>query len=108
MFKKKEIIPFRDFMNRSFKKEQKQAKLFSIEPISPIAFFHMAQPLVHTYVALGILGGLTIGAVLLERYLVQNDYITAGKFVSDGLYHGLRIGSIGFIVYVFIRVVRMF
>ncbi|MDY4290308.1 hypothetical protein [Bacillus paranthracis] len=54
MFRKKEIIPFRDFMNGSFKKQQKQTKLLSIEPISPIAFFHMAQPLVHTYVALGI------------------------------------------------------
>lgn len=102
MFKRKEIIPFRDFMNQSYKK-QKQVRAFSLEPLSP-----MAQPLVHTYVALGVLGGLTIGAVLLERYLIQNDYISAAKFVSEGLHHGMRIGGIGFVAYVFIRIVTMF
>ncbi|MGE1025182.1 hypothetical protein [Bacillus cereus group sp. BfR-BA-01489] len=107
MFKRKEIIPFRDFMNQSYKK-QKQVRAFSLEPLSPMAFFHMSQPLVHTYVALGVLGGLTIGAVLLERYLIQNDYISAAKFVSEGLHHGIRIGGIGFVAYVFIRIVIMF
>ena len=63
-------------MNQSYKK-QKQVRAFSLEPLSPMAFFHMSQPLVHTYVALGVLGGLTIGAVLLEKYLIQNDYISA-------------------------------
>ncbi|HDW3056233.1 TPA: hypothetical protein RMI67_003915 [Bacillus cereus] len=107
MFKRKEIIPFRDFMNQSYKK-QKQVRAFSLEPLSPMAFFHMYQPLVHTYVALGVLGGLTIGAVLLERYLIQNDYISAAKFVSEGLHQGIRIGGIGFVAYVFIRIVTMF
>lgn len=107
MISKKETIPFRSFMDQSYKKK-KQLKVYSIGPVSPLAFFHMSQPLVHTYVALGLLGGLTIGAVLLEKYLVRNDYIFQAKLVSEGLYHGIRIGAIGFIAYVFIRIVTMF
>lgn len=107
MFQKKQVIPFRSFMDQSYKKK-KQTKVYSIGPISPLAFFHMSQPFVHTYVALGLLGGLTIGAVLLEKYLVRNDYIFQAKLVSEGLYHGIRIGGIGFIAYVFIRIVTMF
>jgi hypothetical protein len=106
MFKRKETISFQSFMNQSYKKK-KQTKIYSIGYISPLAFFHMSQPLVHTYLALGILGGLTIGAVLLEKYLVRNDHMFPAKLVSEGLYYGVRIGVIGFIGYVFIRILMM-
>ena len=53
------------------------------------------------------MGAVLIGAVLLERYLVQNDYVSA-KLLSDGIHYGVRIGGIGFIGYTFIRIVIMF
>ena len=106
MLNRKETISFQAFMDQSYKKK-KQTKIFSVGPISPFAFFHMSSPLVHTYVALGIVGGLTIGAVLLEKYLVRNDHMFPAKLVSEGLYYGVRIGGIGFIGYVFIRILMM-
>ena len=106
MLKRKETISFQAFMDQSYKKK-KQTKIYSIGPISPFAFFHMSSPLIHTYVALGIVGGLTIGAVLLEKYLVRNDYVFASNLLSNSLYYGVRIGGIGLIGYVFIRILLM-
>lgn len=103
MLNRKEIISFQAFIDQSYKKK-KQIKIYGIGPISPFTFLHMSSPLVQTYVALGIVGGLTIGAVLLEKYLVRNDYVFVSKILSNGLYYGLRIGGIGFIGYVFIRI----
>ena len=37
----------------------------------------MSDSVIHTYLALGVMGAVLIGAVLLERYLVQNDYVSA-------------------------------
>ena len=67
----------------------------------------MSDSVIHTYLALGVMGAVLIGAVLLERYLVQNDYVSA-KLLSDGIHYGVRIGGIGFIGYTFIRIVIMF
>ena len=49
---------------------------------SPLAFLHMSDSVIHTYLALGVMGAVLIGAVLLERYLVQNDYVSANKLLS--------------------------
>lgn len=61
-----------------------------------------------TFISLGALGVTTIGGVMLEKHLVKNDYVAAARFVSDGMYHGMRIGGVCFIGYVFIRIVMMF
>jgi len=68
----------------------------------------MSDQLLHTYIALGVMGTISIGAVMLEKYLVRNDYISAAKFVSEGIYHGMRIGGVCLIGYVFIRILMMF
>ena len=75
---------------------------------SPLAFLHMSDSVIHTYLALGVMGTVLIGAVLLERYLVQNDHVSAAKLLSDGIHYGVRIGGIGFIGYAFLRIVIMF
>lgn len=106
MFSKKEVIPFRSFMEQSYKKK-KRVHLYSIGPMSPFAFFHMSQPIANTYIALGIIGGVTIGAVLLEKYLVRNDHVFAATLVSNSLYYGMRLGGIGLIGYVLIRIFIM-
>lgn len=54
------------------------------------------------------MGTVLVGAVMLEKYLVRHDYISVAKFVSEGIYHGMRIGGICLIGYVFIRIVIMF
>ena len=61
-----------------------------------------------TFISLGALGVTTIGGALLEKYLVKNDHVTAAKIVSDGIYHGIRIGGVCFIGYVFIKILIMF
>lgn len=61
-----------------------------------------------TFISLGALGTITIGGVMLEKYLVKNDHVAAAKFVSEGLYQGMRIGGVCFIAYAFIRIVIMF
>ncbi|MBJ7987952.1 hypothetical protein [Bacillus cereus] len=61
-----------------------------------------------TFISLGALGVTTIGGVMLEKHLVKNDHVAAARFVSDGMYHGMRIGGVCFIGYVFIRFVMMF
>ncbi|MGE6553243.1 hypothetical protein ACQKFK_31320 [Bacillus mycoides] len=106
MFSKKEVIPFRSFMDRSYK--DKIPKIRKYNSISPLAFLHMSDSILNTYLALGVMGTVLIGAVLLEKYLVKNDHVSASKFVSDGIYHGTRIGGVCFIGYVFIRIVMMF
>ena len=60
---------------------------------SPLAFLHMSDSMIHTYFALGVMGTVLIGAVLLEKYLVQNDYVLATKLLSDGIHYGMRIGE---------------
>ena len=76
---------------------------------SPLAFLHMSDSVIHTYLALGVMGAVLIGAVLLERYLVQNDYVSAAKLLSDGIHYGVRIGeSDSSAMYLFIRIVIMF
>ena len=63
--------------------------------------------MIHTYLALGVMGTVLIGAVLLEKYLVQKDYVFT-KLLSDGIHYGVRMGGIGFIGYAFLRIVIMF
>ncbi|MEW4153383.1 hypothetical protein [Bacillus thuringiensis] len=106
MWGTKQIIPFRDFMSGSYKKKEIQIKKYHAG--SPLAFLHMSDSMIHTYVALGVMGTVLIGAVLLEKYLVQNDYVLAAKLLSDGIHYGVRIGGIGFIGYACIRIVIMF
>lgn len=61
-----------------------------------------------TFISLGALGVTTIGGVILEKHLVKNDHVAAAKLLSDGMYHGMRIGGAGFIGYVFIKILIMF
>ncbi|QWH31814.1 hypothetical protein [Bacillus mycoides] len=61
-----------------------------------------------TFISLGVLGVTTIGGVLLEKHLVKNDRVAAAKLLSDGMYHGMRIGGVCFIGYVFIKILIMF
>ena len=106
MFTRKQVISFRDFMSGSYKK--KAQKIQRYHSLSPLAFVHMSDPILNTYLVLGIMGTVLIGAVLLEKYLVQKDYVLAAKLLSDGIHYGVRIGGVGFIGYVFIRIVIMF
>lgn len=61
-----------------------------------------------TFISLGALGVTTIGGAILEKHLVKNDYVAAAKLLSDGMYHGMRIGGVCFIGYVFIKILIMF
>ena len=88
--------------------QKKEIQIQKYHAGSPLAFLHMSDSVIHTYLALGVMGAVLIGAVLLERYLVQNDYVSAAKLLSDGIHYGVRIGGIGFIGYTFIRIVIMF
>lgn len=106
MWGTKQIIPFRDFMSGSYKKKEIQIQKYHAG--SPLAFLHMSDSVIHTYLALGVMGTVLIGAVLLERYLVQNDHVSAAKLLSDGIHYGVRMGGIGFIGYAFLRIVIMF
>ncbi|MBG9938562.1 MULTISPECIES: hypothetical protein [Bacillus] len=106
MFMKKQAIPFRDFMSESYKKKEMQIQKY--HAWSPLAFLHMSDAIVNTYLALGVTGGVLIGGVLLEKYLVQNDSIAAAKLCSDVMYYGVKLGGVGFIAYIFIRIVIMF
>ncbi|HDR6318335.1 TPA: hypothetical protein QCU53_005189 [Bacillus thuringiensis] len=106
MFIRKQVIPFRSFMDGSYK--NKAPKIRKYNSISPLAFLHMSDAIMNTYLALGVMGSVLIGTVLLETYLVKNDHVSAAKFVSDGIYHGMRIGGVVLVGYVFIRIVIMF
>ncbi|PGB21664.1 hypothetical protein COM06_29990 [Bacillus toyonensis] len=64
--------------------------------------------MVTTFISLGALGVTTIGGAILEKYLVKNDHVAAAKLLSDGMYHGMRIGGVCFIGYVFIKILIMF
>ncbi|MGQ8826953.1 MULTISPECIES: hypothetical protein [Bacillus cereus group] len=61
-----------------------------------------------TFISLGALGTITIGGAILEKHLVKNDHVAAAKLLSDGMYHGMRIGGVCFIGYVFIKILIMF
>ncbi|WP_259418166.1 hypothetical protein [Bacillus toyonensis] len=61
-----------------------------------------------TFISLGVLGATTIGGAILEKHLVKNDHVAAAKLLSDGMYHGMRIGGGCFIGYVFIKILIMF
>ena len=102
----KETISLHEFMYRSY--EEKEKKIRKCNSLNPFAFLHMSDQVLNTYIALGVMGTVLIGAVMLEKYLVRHDYISAAKFVSEGIYHGMRIGGICLIGYVFIRIVIMF
>ncbi|MBD5798393.1 hypothetical protein BHU24_05210 [Bacillus pseudomycoides] len=106
MFTRKQVIPFRSFVDGSYKIEEKKTRKYN--SLSPLAFLHMSDQIINTYLALGVMGTVLIGAVLLEKYLVKNDHVSAAKFISDGIYHGMRIGGVCLIGYVFIRIVIMF
>ncbi|HHY2677491.1 hypothetical protein [Bacillus toyonensis] len=64
--------------------------------------------MVTTIISLGVLGATTIGGAILEKHLVKNDHVAAAKLLSDGMYHGMRIGGVCFIGYVFIKILIMF
>ena len=57
--------------------QKKEIQIQKYHAGSPLAFLHMFDSVIHTYLALGVMGAVLIGAVLLERYLVQNDYVSA-------------------------------
>lgn len=61
-----------------------------------------------TFISLGALGVTTIGGAILEKHLVKNDHVAVAKLLSDGMYHGMRIGGVCFIGYVFIKILIMF
>ncbi|MHA7108468.1 hypothetical protein ACW0JX_29350 (plasmid) [Bacillus sp. C-3-6] len=61
-----------------------------------------------TFISLGVLGATTISGAILEKHLVKNDHVAAAKLLSDGMYHGMRIGGVCFIGYVFIKILIMF
>ncbi|ENB4264228.1 hypothetical protein ABHP49_005425 [Bacillus cereus] len=61
-----------------------------------------------TFISLGVLGATTIGGAILEKHLVKNDHVTAAKLLSEGMYHGMRVGGVCFIGYVFIKILIMF
>ncbi|WP_336992281.1 hypothetical protein [Bacillus toyonensis] len=102
----KETISFHECMDRSY--EDKEKKIRKYNSLSPFAFLHMSDQVFNTYITLGVMGTVLIGAVMLEKYLVRHDYISAAKFVSEGIYYGMRIGGVCLIGYVFIRIVTMF
>ncbi|MCU5343217.1 hypothetical protein OCA10_29375 [Bacillus cereus] len=106
MRSRKETIPFREFMDRSYKDKEKNIRKYN--SLSPFAFLHMSDQVLHTYIGLGVMGMILIGAVVLEKYLVRQDYISAAKFVSEVLYHGTRISGVCLIGYIFVRIVIMF
>ncbi|PHD85462.1 hypothetical protein [Bacillus toyonensis] len=64
--------------------------------------------MVTTFISLGVLGATTIGGAILEKHLVKNDHVVAAKLLSSGMYHGMRIGGVCFIGYVFIKILNMF
>ncbi|KMP50464.1 hypothetical protein [Bacillus cereus] len=103
---RKETISFRECMNRSY--EEKEKKIHKYNSVSPFAFLHMSDQVLHTYISLGVMGTVLIGAVILEKYLVRHDHISAAKFISEGIYYGMRIGGVCLIGYVFIRILIMF
>ncbi|WP_242281158.1 hypothetical protein [Bacillus cereus group sp. BfR-BA-01347] len=106
MFARKQVIPFRSFLDGTYKNREQQIQKYN--SISPLAFFHMSDQMINTYIATGAIGVVLIGSVLLEKYLVRKDYIVAAKFVSDGVFHGTRIIGICLIGYLLIRTVIMF
>lgn len=61
-----------------------------------------------TFISLGALGITTIGGAILEKHLVKNDHVAVAKLLSDGMHHGMRIGGVCFIGYVFIKILIMF
>ncbi|HDR7659077.1 MULTISPECIES: hypothetical protein [Bacillus] len=103
---RKERIFFRKFIDRSYKDKENTIRKYN--SLSPFAFFHMSDQVLNTYIALGIMGTVLIGAVLLEKYLVQNEHILAAKVVSGSIYYGMRIGGVCLIGYAFVRIVIMF
>lgn len=106
MFTRKQVIPFYSFVDESYKNSERQVKKYN--SISPFAFLHMSDQMIGTYIAVGAIGSVLIGAVLLEKYLVRKDYITEAKFISDVIFHGTRISGICLIGYLFIRTIIMF
>lgn len=106
MFTRKQVIPFRSFVDESYKNSERQVK--KNNSISPFAFLHMSDQMIGTYIAVGAIGSVLIGAVLLEKYLVRKDYITEAKFISDVIFHGTRISGICLIGYFLIRTIIMF
>ncbi|PFB57213.1 hypothetical protein [Bacillus cereus] len=103
---RKERIFFRKFIDRSYKIKEKTIRKYN--SLSPFAFFHMSEQVLNTYIGLGVMGTVLIGAVLLEKHLVQNDHIFAAKFLSESIYYGMRIGGVCLIGYAFFRIVIMF
>ncbi|MCU5662689.1 hypothetical protein OCB16_26425 [Bacillus cereus] len=106
MLTRKQVIPFCFFVDESYKDSERKVKKFN--SISPLAFLHMSDQMIGTYIAFGAIGSILIGAVLLERYLVRRDYITEAKFVSDVIFHGTRISGTCLIGYLLIRTIIMF
>ncbi|WP_306008428.1 hypothetical protein [Bacillus sp. MMSF_3353] len=103
---RKERIFFRKFIDRPYKDKENTIRKYN--SLSPFAFFHMSDQVLNTYIALGIMGTVLIGAVLLEKYLLQNEHIFAAKVVSGSIYYGMRIGGVCLIGYAFVRIVSMF
>ena len=64
--------------------------------------------MITTFISLGVLGATTIGGAILEKHLVKNEHVAAAKLLSEGMYHGMRIGGVCFIGYVFIKILIMF
>ncbi|MEH7657388.1 hypothetical protein V7196_20135, partial [Bacillus velezensis] len=62
----KETIPFREFMDRSYKDKEKKIRKYN--SLSSFAFLHMSDQVLHTYIALGVMGTISIVADMLEKY----------------------------------------
>ncbi|PFL58906.1 hypothetical protein COJ27_26015 [Bacillus cereus] len=75
-------------------RKNKERKIRKYNSKGLLAFLHMSDQIKNSYLALRVLGTVLIGAVLLEKHLLKNDYALATKFVSERIYHGMQIGGV--------------
>jgi prolipoprotein diacylglyceryltransferase len=74
---KQQVINFRDFMDGSYKLKKKSVKvtLFSALPAStifnPNSIWNPPEPITQAYGLIFIIGGVLVGAAILERLLVM-------------------------------------
>ena len=83
----KQIITFRDFMSGSYKRKRYKYKNIMQESVGVSSYI---DSMIHTYLALGVMGTVLIGAVLLENILCKRIMYSA-KLLSDGIHYGVRM-----------------
>jgi prolipoprotein diacylglyceryltransferase len=85
---KQQVINFRDFMDGSYKLKKKSVKvtLFSALPVStifsPSSMFNPPEPIAQAYGLIFIVGGVLIGAAILEHLLVMGRKQGLAKDIS--------------------------